>query len=97
MKFSNIQIFSLAILFLVSCNEKQKKEKTIKRTQSETEFKSNPLKESVARGRLVYNDFCITCHMASGEGVANVFPPMAVNPSPPLCGWSLTLARNLGF
>ena len=77
MKFSNIQIFSLAILFLVSCNEKQKKEKTIKRTQSETEVKSNPLKESVARGRLVYNDFCITCHMASGEGVANVFPPIA--------------------
>ena len=27
MKFSNIQIFSLAILFLVSCNEKKKKKK----------------------------------------------------------------------
>ena len=78
MKLSHsIYIFSLVLLLFVSCNEKPEKEKTIKRTQTETTAVSNPLKESVARGRLVYNDFCITCHMASGEGVANVFPPLA--------------------
>lgn len=78
MKLSHsIYTFSLALLLFVSCNEKPEKEKTIKRTQTKTIAVSKPLKESVARGRLVYNDFCITCHMASGEGVANVFPPLA--------------------
>ena len=78
MKLSHsIYTFSLTLLLFVSCNEKPEKEKTIKRTQTETTAVSNPLKESVARGRLVYNDSCITCHMASGEGVANVFPPLA--------------------
>ncbi|ULC60336.1 cytochrome c [Flaviramulus sp. BrNp1-15] len=38
---------------------------------------SNPLKESTERGRLVYEDFCITCHLPNGEGVENVYPPLA--------------------
>lgn len=32
---------------------------------------------SIARGKSVYMDFCITCHMGNGEGVAKVFPPLA--------------------
>jgi mono/diheme cytochrome c family protein len=35
------------------------------------------LEESIKRGRLVYEDFCITCHMAQGEGAVGVFPPLA--------------------
>jgi len=34
-------------------------------------------KESIERGSLVYEDFCITCHLASGEGLKGTFPPLA--------------------
>ncbi|UCS92920.1 cytochrome c [Echinicola marina] len=35
------------------------------------------LKASIKRGQEVYNDYCITCHMADGKGVSGTFPPLA--------------------
>ena len=35
------------------------------------------LTESINRGEIVYNDMCITCHLADGKGVPKVFPPLA--------------------
>lgn len=35
------------------------------------------LEESMARGKDIYMDFCVTCHLENGEGVANTFPPLA--------------------
>ena len=35
------------------------------------------LKESMQRGEQIYADFCITCHLANGEGVAYTYPPLA--------------------
>ena len=35
------------------------------------------LKESIQRGKEIYTDFCITCHLETGEGVENTFPPLA--------------------
>ncbi len=35
------------------------------------------LKESMQRGSEIYADFCVTCHLANGEGVSHVFPPLA--------------------
>lgn len=40
-------------------------------------IQTDPLKESMARGSEIYTDFCVNCHMASGEGVDGVFPPLA--------------------
>lgn len=37
----------------------------------------DPLQESIKRGADVYADFCMNCHLASGEGVENVYPPLA--------------------
>ncbi|WP_439127943.1 c-type cytochrome [Polaribacter sp.] len=37
----------------------------------------NKLKESIKRGKVVYQDMCATCHMPNGEGVPKVFPPLA--------------------
>ena len=37
------------------------------------------LEESMARGEAVYVDFCVTCHLENGEGVANTFPPLAMS------------------
>ena len=41
-------------------------------------FSQNPaLEESMERGGEIYADFCVTCHMAEGEGVLHTFPPLA--------------------
>ncbi|ALJ06279.1 cytochrome C [Pseudalgibacter alginicilyticus] len=40
--------------------------------------KQNPkLQESIERGRAIYTDFCVNCHMPAGEGVPETFPPLA--------------------
>ena len=31
---------------------------------------------SYKRGKDVYNDFCITCHLADGKGIVGTFPPL---------------------
>ena len=33
--------------------------------------------ESVLRGKVLFNSTCMACHMANGEGIAGVFPPLA--------------------
>jgi mono/diheme cytochrome c family protein len=37
----------------------------------------DPLTESIERGSEIYTDFCMSCHLANGEGVENVYPPIA--------------------
>ena len=38
---------------------------------------NKPLKESIARGNEIYNDFCVQCHLENGEGVAGIFTPLS--------------------
>lgn len=38
---------------------------------------TNALKSSMERGKAIYTDFCIQCHLPLGEGVTNVYPPLA--------------------
>ena len=38
---------------------------------------SNALKESTQRGKEIYSDFCVTCHLPNGKGVEKVYPPLA--------------------
>ena len=40
-------------------------------------FQDKELAESIERGKLIYADFCVTCHLEKGEGVLNTFPPLA--------------------
>ena len=35
------------------------------------------LKGSVARGKETYTTYCISCHMEKGEGIEEVYPPVA--------------------
>jgi nitrite reductase (NO-forming) len=35
------------------------------------------LKASIARGKEIYTAQCITCHMEQGEGIEDVYPPLA--------------------
>lgn len=34
------------------------------------------IEASVSSGAKIFNNLCSTCHMASGEGIANAFPPL---------------------
>lgn len=40
-------------------------------------FQDSNLEASMERGSEIYADFCVTCHMENGEGVAYTFPPLA--------------------
>ena len=40
-------------------------------------IESKALKESIKRGNAVYSDFCISCHLPNGEGIQNIYPPLA--------------------
>lgn len=74
----NIKVLVAVSLLFVACNNKAKEDKKERGTQLQAQnVETDPLKESVARGRLVYNDFCISCHMTSGKGITNTFPPLA--------------------
>lgn len=37
----------------------------------------NGLEKSMARGKVIYTENCMSCHMAKGEGVIETFPPLA--------------------
>lgn len=76
MKLSNyIKVLCVALI-IYSCNSEKKKTTETSKVTKQKKVKT-PLEKSMQNGRLVYNDFCITCHLASGKGVANVFPPLA--------------------
>ena len=38
---------------------------------------STELAKSMARGKEVYNETCIACHLGKGEGLKGTFPPLA--------------------
>ena len=40
-------------------------------------YQKKPLKQSIIDGEEIYQDFCIQCHLDTGEGVSGVFPPIA--------------------
>ena len=38
---------------------------------------SDALKKSMAAGKTTYDAVCLACHMDKGQGIPNVFPPLA--------------------
>ena len=45
-----------------------------------TAFKAKPqddLKASMAKGKETYTIYCMSCHMENGEGIEDVYPPLA--------------------
>jgi nitrite reductase (NO-forming) len=35
------------------------------------------LKASISRGKEIYTNYCISCHMEQGTGIENLYPPLA--------------------
>ncbi len=46
-------------------------------SNTELEIQDAILSESIARGKEIYADFCMQCHLPDGKGTPKVFPPLA--------------------
>ena len=75
--------FLFFIFLFFACNSSEKKTtklSLLSNPDNSFQFKTiqnDKLKESMERGEGIYNDFCINCHMAKGEGVGRTYPPLA--------------------
>ena len=69
----------LTVLILVSCNSSEKKKALSEvRVSSENKYQKDPKRvASIKRGKEIYTDFCVSCHMPNGKGVPKAFPPLA--------------------
>ncbi|WP_178984806.1 c-type cytochrome [Winogradskyella helgolandensis] len=65
-------LLGVSIVVFASCNSNTKKTNLVATNQD-----SPQLKESMERGKIVYEDMCITCHLPDGKGVPRAFPPLA--------------------
>lgn len=66
---------------MVGCKSDKKDpteaENPAKESGVQTAADQNPeLSQSISRGAEIYNNFCASCHLANGEGIPNVFPPV---------------------
>ncbi|CAN5413661.1 cytochrome c2 [soil metagenome] len=44
-----------------------------------TNASADEKKELMAKGQKVYTEYCKTCHQANGQGIPNVYPPLAAS------------------
>ena len=63
-------------LLLTSCGKTQEKKENNEQLP-EQEVEPISLESSKERGAVLYEDFCIQCHMPNGQGVTGTFPPLA--------------------
>ena len=55
--------FLISVVLFFSCNDANNNQ--------------NPeLQKSIQRGAIVYEDFCMQCHLPDGKGVPKAFPPL---------------------
>ena len=38
--------------------------------------KEKSFEQSISDGKMIYEDFCIQCHLSNGEGLEKVYPPL---------------------
>ncbi|WP_366915881.1 cytochrome c [uncultured Psychroserpens sp.] len=68
---------------ILACNSSEKKENKDKAISEAKvskvikEEQSPELIQSMKRGKEIYSDFCISCHLPNGKGVLKAFPPLA--------------------
>jgi len=66
----------LIVAVIVSCDKKKKDSGVTLVSENYTNVQ-DPLAESIKRGKEVYLDMCVTCHLPDGKGVPNIYPPLA--------------------
>lgn len=78
MKINRLFVLLVASMSIISCNDSKKESasKTDKITISDSKQEKTPLEKSIDRGKGIYNDFCMQCHLPNGKGVPGNFPPL---------------------
>ncbi|TBW28621.1 cytochrome c [Gramella sp. KN1008] len=65
---------------IVACKsdkkEKDKEEESYVIPSSKKSSQSSPLTASIKRGKEVYDDLCVTCHLPTGKGIPGTYPPL---------------------
>ena len=66
-----MKIFSLFIVlsFFISVESEKEVYQSVEQDTA--------LQQSIKRGKEVYLDMCVTCHLPNGKGVPKVYPPLA--------------------
>lgn len=64
---------NVASVSITPTSEEEKAQENKTKTVDQETLKS----ESISRGKLVYQDMCVTCHLPNGKGVPKAFPPVA--------------------
>ena len=67
-----MKVFSLLIVFSLFFIPLDNENETYSKVNQYT-----ALEQSIKRGKEVYMDMCVTCHLPNGEGVPKVYPPLA--------------------
>ncbi|TVZ25139.1 cytochrome c [Gillisia sp. Hel_I_86] len=68
------------LIFFIACSSHKKKDQSILNSEkiSVSDFpKQEKVSESYKRGKEVYSDFCLTCHLPNGKGIPGNSPPLA--------------------
>ena len=73
-------LFIFCMIAFAGCKSDNKEKETEEESyiipSSEKSSEQTPLTASIKRGKEVYNDLCITCHLPNGKGIAGTYPPL---------------------
>ena len=76
-----IIFLAFTLVLFMACNSEKKKDQSKLNSEkvivSDTHPTQEKVSESYKRGKEVYSDFCVTCHLPSGKGIPGNFPPLA--------------------
>lgn len=65
---------------IVACKsdneEKEAEEESYVIPASEKSSQQTPLTASIKRGKEIYSDLCVTCHLPTGQGIPGTYPPL---------------------
>lgn len=71
-----LKIFLVAALLSCKTNSENNEKEEYVNIGAEDSVNPQQESESYKRGKEIYNDFCITCHLSNGQGIPGTFPPL---------------------
>lgn len=73
-------LFVFGLAAMVACKSDKKENETEDESyvipSSEKSSEQTPLTASIKRGKGIYSDLCVTCHLPNGKGIAGTYPPL---------------------
>ncbi len=61
---------------LLSCKSNSENKEADYISHEEIILQQDQSSESFKRGKMIYDDFCVTCHLPNGKGIQGNFPPL---------------------